>query len=100
MLIAVAIVCACTRWRVANPSRKLSANGAAPSACTAASRGTREIRPHSHASRSAFPKAAVFPRLPAGTTIQSGGSQPSCCSSSSTIVFWPSSRNGLMELRR
>src|SRR2546427_9344244 len=77
MLIAVATVCACTRCRVANPSRKLNANGAAPSACTAASRGTREIRPHSHASRSALPKAAVFPRLPAGTTIQSGGSQPS-----------------------
>src|SRR5439155_1124003 len=48
----------------------------------------------------AFPNAAVLPRLPAGTTIQSGDSQPSCCSSSSTMVFWPSSRNGFTELRR
>src|SRR2546426_5867749 len=33
--------------------------GAAPSAWTAASRGRRRIRPHSCASRSAFPNAAV-----------------------------------------
>ena len=100
MLIAVAIVCGSTRWRCAKPSRKLSANGAAPSAWTAARRGNRSINPHSHASRSAFPNAAVLPRLPAGRTIHSGGSQPSCCSSSSMMVFWPSRRNGLTELRR
>jgi hypothetical protein len=58
------------------------------------------MSPHAFASTSAFPKAAVFPRLPAGSTIQSGGSQPSCSSVSSTIVFCPSIRNGLIELRR
>src|SRR6266571_4083684 len=88
------------RGRRAKPSRKLSANGAAPSAWTAARRGNRSINPHAHASRSALPNAAVLPRLPAGRTIHSGGSQPSCCSSSSTTVFWPSRRNGLTELRR
>ena len=63
-------------------------------------RGTLEMSPSAFASRSAFPKAAVLPRLPAGTTIQSGDCQPSCSSSSSTMVFCPSSRNGLIELSR
>ena len=61
-------------------------------------RGTAVMSPSACASRSAFPNAAVLPRLPAGSTIQSGASQPSCCSISSTIVFCPSTRNGLIEL--
>src|SRR5881296_3484615 len=64
MLIAVATVCGSTRWRRAKPSRKLCANGAAPSAWTAARRGSRSITPHSRASVSAFPNAAVLPRFP------------------------------------
>jgi hypothetical protein len=59
----------------------------APRACTAASRGIRSIQPAASASRSALPKALVLPRLPAGTTIQSGACQPRSCSSSQTIVF-------------
>ena len=64
------------------------------------SRGSRAISPTRYASRSAFPNAAVLPRLPAGSAIQSGAFQSSCCSSSRTIVFCPSSRHGLIELRR
>src|SRR5439155_522295 len=48
----------------------------------------------------ALPQAAVLPRLPAGSTIQSGAAQSSCCNSSSMIVFCPSMRNGLIELSR
>src|SRR2546425_7525948 len=69
MLMADATVCGSTRCRWANPSRKLCANGAAPWAWTAARRGAWSIRPHARASSSAFPNAAVLPRLPAGTTI-------------------------------
>src|SRR5207244_3243461 len=87
MLIALATVRGSTRWRRANCSRKLAAKGAAPAACTAASRGVSVISPQSRASASALPKAAVLPRLPAGSTIQSGAAQSSCCNSSSTIVF-------------
>ena len=58
------------------------------------------MRPSPWASRRAFPKAEVLPRAPAGSTIQSGGSQPRCCSISHTIVFWPSMRQGLIELSR
>ena len=38
-----------------------------------ARRGMRSIQPCACASRSALPNALVLPRLPAGTTIQSGG---------------------------
>src|SRR5207237_54935 len=62
--------------------------------------GTREISPRSRASRRAFPNADVFPRLPAGSAIHSGGSQPSCSSASKTIVFCPSRRKGLTEFKR
>src|SRR2546427_46495 len=63
-------------------------------------RAILRMMPRACASRRALPKAAVFPRLPAGTTIQSGGSQPRCCSSSRTMVFCPSRRQGVVELRR
>ena len=40
-----------------------------------ASRGIFVIKPSSRASRKAFPNADVLPRLPPGSTIQSGGFQ-------------------------
>jgi len=79
---------------------RFQAEGAAPLACTAAMRGKRGMRPTACASRNALPNAEVLPRFPAGSAIQSGGSQSSWSSSSSTIVFWPSSRNGLTEFKR
>ena len=48
----------------------------------------------------ALPKALELPRLPPGTTIQSGGSQPFASSTRYMIVFWPSRRNGLTEFIR
>ena len=45
------------RWRWARPSRYPRANGLAPVAWTASSRGTRGIQPPSCASRSALPNA-------------------------------------------
>ena len=40
-----------------------------------AKRGILDIKPKSRASRRALPKADVLPRLPPGSTIQSGGCQ-------------------------
>ncbi len=86
----------------AKPSAKLRANGAAPAAWTAARRGaSARTSPSARASAQRLPERRGVPsRSPAGRTIQSGGSQPSCCSISSTMVFCPSIRNGLIELRR
>jgi hypothetical protein len=92
ILIAVATVSARTARRSAKPPRKAAANGAAPAACTAATRGTRSTRPRARASRSAAPTAEVLPRLPAGSTIQSGARQPSCWRSSNTTLFCPATR--------
>ncbi len=47
-----------------------------PAALMTASRGTRSIRPSCFSSMNALPKALELPRLPPGTTIQSGTSQP------------------------
>ena len=48
----------------------------------------------------AFPKALELPRLPPGTTIQSGTSHPRPSSTRNMIVFWPSRRNGFTEFIR
>ena len=94
------VVLAVSDAEILEAKAAVDASGVGCEPASAASRGSRSISRHSRASRSAFPKAAVFPKFPAGSTIQSGGFQPSCWSSSSTMVFWPSSRNGLIELSR
>jgi hypothetical protein len=72
----------------------------APAALITASRGTRSINPISFSSENALPNALLFPRLPPGTTIQSGVSQRSASSTRNMIVFCPSSRNGFTLLTR
>ena len=70
-----------------HPLSKYLKNGFAPTACTAAIRGFRSIKPSLKASLIAFPKADVFPKFPAGKIIQSGAFQFSCCKISKIIVF-------------
>ncbi len=62
--------------------------------------GISSMRPSDSISVRALPKAEVFPRFPAGSTIQSGGSQPLCWMSSKTIDFCPSILQGFTEFRR
>ncbi len=72
----------------------------APAALMTASRGSRFSNPRSDNSMNALPKALTLPRLPPGTTIQSGASQRSASSTRYMIVFCPSSRKGLTLLTR
>ena len=100
MRMAVATVAARTGSCVVNPVSNACAKGAAPIACTERTRGIFVMSPSACSSRNALPNADVFPRLPAGSTIQSGACQPSCWSISNTIVFCPSTRHGFTELAR
>jgi len=70
------------------------------SGLVAIGRGSRSISPKAFISRSALPKADVFPKLPPGRTTQSGTRQSRWSSISVMMVFWPSMRNGLMEFSR
>ena len=65
--------CASCRPRVADELLSVRA----PAALITARRGTREISPRYLSSINALPKALELPRLPPGTTIQSGTSQRS-----------------------
>ena len=58
------------------------------------------ISPRYLSSMKALPKALELPRLPPGTTIQSGTSQRSPSRTRYMIAFCPSRRNGLIELTR
>ena len=62
--------------------------------------GKRVSNPSSASSTNALPKALTLPRLPPGTTIQSGVSQRSASRTRSMIAFCPSRRKGLMLLTR
>ena len=84
-----------------------------PSAAHAVRRTARRLRPESRRgaasgrsdpsariSRSALPNAEMLPRLPPGSTIQSGAFQSRWSIISTMMVFWPSMRKGLIELSR
>ena len=50
--------------------------------------------------RQSLASAEMLPRLPEGSTIQSGTCQPSCCTISIPTVFCPSTCSEFMELRK